>query len=185
MSSTDKKHYRCVEPPKKIKLLIVAEAPPKPEGKNYFYCLANGNRQFFRCIMKGVGLLKKDTKWDKEENWDKENRLLEAFLDNGYFLIDTCPEPLKGENVTKGQRKEEMDKWKDSLVSQIGKLNPEKKLEIVIFINKTTNEPIRKYVAKKFPEGMIYEKVLSSPLQGHLKDFIKEFPCGYRLSPIF
>ncbi len=183
MSSTDKKHYRCVEPPKKIKLLIVGEAPPE-KCENYFYCLANSNtkrtsRHFFHNLMKGVGLLEEDKKWE----WDKENKLLKAFLKNSYFFIDTSPEPLKGKKPK--EKKEEMDKWKDSLVSQIGKLNPEKKLEIVIFINKTTNEPIRKYVAKKFPEGMIYEKVLSSPLQGHLKDFIKEFPCGYRLSPIF
>ncbi len=180
--STYKKHYKCVKPPNKIKLLIVGEAPPK-EDENYFYCLARidtdgRKRQFFRGIMKGVGLLKEDTKWDKKENMSKEKRLLEEFLKNGYFLIDTCPEPLKGES----SKVKEMKEWVPSLEKRIEILNPEK----VLFVTRT-NQTIRKSVVEneKFQNGMIYEEVLYYPGNGWLCKFIEEFPPEYRLSPIF
>jgi hypothetical protein len=63
------KHYHNVTPPKKIKLLLVAEAPPpadKPE--NYFYNVTDGfgvdgvKRSFFRELMRGVGLISESSK---------------------------------------------------------------------------------------------------------------------------
>ncbi len=166
MSSTCKKHYSCVEPPKKIKLLIVAEAPPKPEGENYFYCLANGNRSFFEGIMKGVGLLEKETTLSK----DMEKDLLNKFLEEGCFLIDTCPEALKGKNER--AKAKEMRECVCSLICQIRELNPER----VLFIKKT-NEPIRKYVVEigGFPEGMVINEVFPYPIGKGLEEFIKKF----------
>ncbi len=127
--------------------------------------------------MKGVGLLEKDEKWE----WNKENKLLDAFLKNSYFFIDTCPKPLKGKKPK--EKIEEMVGCVCNLICQIRELNPEK----VIFIFKTTNTTIRDLVEKKgeFPNGMIYEKVLPYPGRGYLEDFIDEFPPKYRLSQIF
>ncbi len=93
--------------------------------------------------MKVVGLLEEDAKWQ----WSNEKELLETFLENDYFLIDTCPEALKGEN----SKVKEMKECVPSLINKIKELNPKK----VIFITKT-NEPICNLVAKKFQEGMIF-----------------------------
>jgi len=169
MSSTYKKHYKCVEPPKKIKLLIVAEAPPKPppkEDENYFYCLGNGNREFFHNLMKVVGLLGKNEKCE----WTEEKSLLEKFLEKGCFLIDTSPEALKGENER--AKAKEMRECVCSLICQIRELNPEK----VLFI-KETNEPIRKYVVEigGFPKGMICEEVFPYPSGNNIEKIIKKF----------
>jgi len=174
MSSTNNKHYKCIEHPEKIKLLIIAEAPPK-EDENYFYCLAKidtdgRKRQFFHNLMKGVGLLEKETMWNMIDNWhDKENELLEAFFEKGCFLIDTSPEPLKGKN--KKAKVKQMKECVPSLIKQIDELNPEK----VLFIKNTTNTIIRNLVAREFPDGRILEEVLPYPIGECLEGFIKQF----------
>ncbi len=165
--------------PDKIELLIVAEAPPEAD-ENYFYRLKNpntkkGNRSFFCGIMKGVGLLKKETKWDRAMAKD----LLEAFLGAGYFLIDTCPEPLL---VDYNERPKEMEKYVPSLIQNIEDLKPDN----ILFICKT-NEIVKKRVREKeeFREKVIKEVLLPYPGNGWLNRFIALFPEEYRLDPIY
>jgi hypothetical protein len=172
-------HYKEVAGkyrPDKIKLLIVAEAPPEAD-ENYFYRLAcpdtDGRKRSFFCgIMKGVGLLPQGTKEYSEE------KLLNAFLGAGYFLIDTCPKPLL---VDYNKRPKEMEKYVPSLIQNI---KEDLKPETVLFICKT-NKIVKKRVHKEFPEKVIENVPLPYPGNGWLDRFIALFPEEYRLDPIY
>ena len=123
------KHYFNVMPPERIKLLLVSEAPPpssKPE--NYFYNVTDGfyvdgrKRSFFRELMKGVGLIS-----EHAEAYN-ERKVLDAFLEAGYFLVDTCPTAIEG-----ADKKGFMLRYVDSLRCSIEELDPDK----ILFVCKT------------------------------------------------
>ena len=132
-------HYKNVFPPKNIQVLIIAEAPPL-QTENYFYNVSdeyrshNSSRSFFRGIMQGMGLLSVGISKYNEVN------LLEAFLDAGYFLIDSCPLPLvdeTGKQLLSKNKKQLMINYSGSLLKTIKSLEPEN----ILFIC-STNEVV-------------------------------------------
>lgn len=181
-------HYdeRLVTPPSHIRLLIVTEAPPDIL-ENYFYNVSNSDyshdasRSFFRGIMQGIGLL------DKGVKVYSERRLLDAFLSNGYFLVDTSPYPIYGNAV---QRASQLLEYADSLASAIYyELNPDR----ILFVCDTNQAVLASM--ERYPE--IWNRImLDSPLpypgNGWLYPrsdgrpcFIELFPEEYRLSRLY
>ena len=172
------KHYHNVVPPRSIKLLLVSEAPPaadKPE--NYFYNVTDGfrvdgrKRSFFRELMKGVGLISENAAMYNER------KVLDAFLESGYFLIDTCPTAIVGND-----KKSCMLEYANSLCHAIKELNPDK----ILFVCKT-NEVIMEHFKddKEIYNKMVQTFALPYPGNGQQVRFRREFPKSYKLSSIF
>jgi hypothetical protein len=173
------KHYHNIEPPPKIKLLLVAEAPP-PEDKpeNYFYNVSDGpavdgrKRGFFRELMRGVGLISESSKVYNER------KVLDAFLEAEYFLIDTCPIAIPS-----GENKEAfMMSYANSLLQAIKEFNPEK----LLFMCKT-NEIIIELLRhdKEISSKLVQSTALPFPGFGNQKRFRDEFPKAFKLRAIY
>jgi len=172
--------------PKPIRLLLIAEAPPA-KGENYFYAVSyndnkhGASRNFFRSIMQGIGLLGKGVKVYSEK------LLLDKFLENGYFLIDSCPVPLG--NISSPKKISIMSRYTNELLTNIRELKPEK----ILFVCQT-NEVVLNIVGFNpiVKDRLLLEKPLPYPGNGWLfprKDgqpsFIELFPEEYRLEPIY
>ncbi len=181
-------HYdeKLVSPPDHIKLLIVTEAPPDKPA-NYFYNVSmndynhDSSRSFFRGIMQGIGLLGKGVKIYSER------RLLDTFLANGYFLVDTSPYPVYGNAV---QRANQLFEYADSLASTIYyELNPES----ILFVC-DTNQAVLDSM-ERYPEiwnRILLDAPLPYPGNGWLypridgrPSFIDLFPQEYILAGLY
>jgi hypothetical protein len=191
MSEQINNHYKNVVPPNNIKLLIITEAPPS-KSENYFYNVSMNDsthgtgRSFFMGIMQGIGLLRKGTRYYSER------RLLDSFLENGYFLIDTCAIPLEPPNgkMSDSAKREVIEKYIDSLADLIeNKLKPKN----ILFVLKS-NEIVLENLKKRpyFMNRLVLDICLPYPGNGWLyprKDkqpsFIELFPKQYRLNSIY
>ncbi|WP_434132803.1 hypothetical protein KIAC18_000325 [Sporomusa sphaeroides] len=182
-------HYKNIIPPEKIKLLLITEAPPLPQ-ENYFYNLSNDehshgtSRSFFRGIMQGIGLLTVGV------SLYSERKLLDAFLANGYFVIDSCPVPLvneQGEQLPSSKKKQIMAKYAESLLETIKQLNPEK----ILFVCSTNGTIIDNFKNNSYiSERILTTRPIPYPGVGWLrrldkKGFMDLLPGEYRLSPIY
>src|SRR5437868_6296633 len=78
--------------PKKIRLLIVAESPPKPkppEPARYVYFEdVRQQDSLFRCVARGL--------LGQEPTRDNKAELLAKLRDEGVFLVDLMPDPFDG-----------------------------------------------------------------------------------------
>lgn len=182
-------HYKNIVPPAKIKLLIITEAAPAPE-ENYFYNISDSDnvhgssRSFFRGIMQGIGLLPVGVSVYSEQT------LLNVFIKEGYFIIDSCPIPLVDEvgvQLSSDKKRKIMINYTDSLLKTIQTLQP----EAILFVCSTN-----KVVMKKLndQQSILNRLLLTDPLPypgvGWLrrpdqKGFIDLFPEPYRLAPIY
>lgn len=164
--------YEQKPPRGKIKVLFISEAPPA-NPDNYFYNVTPQDgkyppsRDFFRSLMQGLGLIPVPI----SDNLYDEGELLNTFLDNNYYLIDTSREPLP-----KNGKVAIMMGWVNSLSRQIDELNPEK----IIFISKS-NKRIQKALAEKFGDSFVTDEPISYPGNGNVNRFIQELPSEYRL----
>jgi hypothetical protein len=182
-------HYKNVTPPANIKLLIVTEAPPLPE-ENYFYNLSsndhshNSSRSFFRGIMQGIGLLSVGIGSFSERN------LLDALLNEGYFVIDSCPVPLvdeQGNQLSSNKKKKIMITYTESLLAEITELHPEKIL-FVCSTNQIVIDNLKSY--RYIAERLLYPHPLPYPGVGWLrrpdkKGFIDLLASDYRLPALY
>jgi len=175
------RHFKFQEPPENIKLLLVGEAPPLCD-KNYFYNpekyygAHGGHRGFFRGIMQGVGLVPFPSQGARYS----EEVLLQRFIDSGYFLIDTSPEPLvnaAGSQLPSDEKLTIMLGFKDSLQEEIERLNPEK----VIFVSRL-NQRILDDFKPWLCDRLATNQALPLPLFGNQGRFVSEFPSEFSLN---
>ena len=97
--------------PDKIKLLLIAEAPPKSEDRYFYFEKVNEQDSLFRYVVRGV--------LNTEPIREQKAQQLEALKGAGVFLIDSVVSPLqKGDKL-----RDFIDK--DSLVSRCQDLNPQ------------------------------------------------------------
>ena len=182
-------HYKNVIPPAATRLLLVTEAPPLP-AVNYFYNVSmndnthDSSRSFFRGIMQGIGLLPVGV------SVYSERALLDAFLGEGYFLVDSCPFPLvneHGEQLPSNKKKQIMVKYTDTLHDTIKQINPDK----ILFVCSTNQSVMEKLNNDPYIRGrLLLESPLPYPGVGWLrrpdkKGFMDLLPDCYRLAPIY
>jgi hypothetical protein len=182
-------HYKNAVPPENIKLLIITEAPPL-QKENYFYNVTKGykshdsSRSFFRGIMQGIGLLPIGISVYDEEV------LLNAFLKEGYFLIDSCPLPLVdkiGKQLPGNNKRRIMVNYAKSLFEIINSLNPDN----ILFVCSTNDVVMEKLPASvSISERLLTSRPLPYPGVGWLrrpdkKGFINLLPENIRLAAIY
>jgi hypothetical protein len=119
--------------PERIRLLLIAESPPSSGGFFYFE-ETTGKDHLFRETMKALKL------WPERRvmgsHLDKR-LLLKEFRSRGFFLIDTCEEPI--DQLMPSERKSRTLKGSANLVGVVRKLNPEH----IIIVKKTVFAPVR------------------------------------------
>ncbi|MFH1327240.1 MAG: hypothetical protein ABIH76_00065 [Candidatus Bathyarchaeota archaeon] len=128
--------------PKKIKYLLVAEAPPKIESNRFFYFenIRRGDSLFLETMKVVYPKQFIDVKYVR----DKKTTFLEQFKRDGFYLIDSVDHPING---TSSQKKKEIQKNLPQLSEKIVKLaNEETK---VILISATVYEVCYDYLKKK------------------------------------
>ena len=119
--------------PKKIKHLLIAEAPPKIESGRYFY---------FENVQKGPTLFLEIMKVlypddvSKINVLEKKPQLLKRFKDDGFYLIDASDTPM--EDIRPAKKKKQLEKSLPSLVHKVRNLISEDTK--IILISKTVYE---------------------------------------------
>jgi hypothetical protein len=73
--------------PERVKLLLIAEAPPSALDRYFYFPFVTTQDSLFRYVSRLV-LHREPTRANKRE-------LLEALRDAGVYLIDLCPEPIR------------------------------------------------------------------------------------------
>ena len=128
--------------------------------------------------MQGFGLLPIGTKRYSEQ------KLLEAFLENDYFVIDSCPVPLvdhEKNQLPSSKKREIMLQYAESLLTAVKDIEPEK----ILFVC-TTNDKVLEVLKKDeyVNERLVVNNPLPYPGNGWLtrpktKDgYIELLPSG-------
>lgn len=95
--------------PERIRLLLVAEAPPGDEARYFYFEDVQDHDSLFRYVVRGI--------LGVEPTRDDKANLLEALKQAGVFLIDASPEPIDPGTS--------LDDQVDPLVSRCRDLQPE------------------------------------------------------------
>ncbi len=133
IASQDFESARQKYKPKKIKHLLIAEAPPKIESGRFFY---------FENVQKGDTLFLEIMKMlypDDVSNinaLERKPKLLKRFKDDGFYLIDASDTPM--EDTRPAKKKKKLKKSLLSLVQKFRNLISEDTK--IILISKTVYE---------------------------------------------
>jgi hypothetical protein len=148
--------------PQNIKLLFIAEAPPKLESERFFY-YENVTKQdsLFWEMMKVLYL---DDTIEVKEYRGKKYKYLEQFKDSDYYLIDASPIPIKS-GMTK---KRQLESFLSFLVEEVNGL-VNKKIPVIL-ISATVHQ-VCYAVLKEEGFNILNDKILPFPGQGHQKKF--------------
>lgn len=79
--------------PESIKLLFIAEAPPEQTERFFYYEKVKDNDWLFLGIVKA---LCGNGSYDAKKIRANKKQILEALQQDGIYLMDLCPVPLKG-----------------------------------------------------------------------------------------
>lgn len=95
--------------PERVKLLLIAEAPPSAFDRYFYFPTGTTQDSLFRYVSRLV--------LGREPNRANKRELLEALRDAGVYLIDLCEEPIRD----KGDLRASVP----GLLKRVAKLRPE------------------------------------------------------------
>ena len=150
--------------PKKIKFLLVAEAPPKVESKRFFYFedISDGDSLFLetmKVLYPAEYLSTSDVRLNKK-------KFLEKFRDDGFYLLDASDEPMH--DNTPYRKQKQIEKALPTLRKKIWQLiSPE--TNIILISATVYNTVYRKLKEEGF--NLINEEMIEFPGSGGQKRF--------------
>ncbi|MEM5799315.1 MAG: hypothetical protein QXZ43_01455 [Candidatus Aenigmatarchaeota archaeon] len=153
--------------PDNIKVLFIAESPPKSE--NYFYCVRDKPGPLFMYLMQVVF----NKTWEELKK-EKKKVLLEKFKEKGYFLTDVFEHPIYKKN------KKEKEKSRKNLIQRLENFEKDgildKKRTKIILISTTSYENKDILIEEGF--NVLNKENVPFPSNGHqnvFKEKIKHY----------
>ncbi len=136
--------------PTRIRLLLVAQAPPSAPDRYFYFPHVSSHDDLFRYVVQAV-LRIKPTRDDKPQ-------LLEKLAEAGVFLID-----LKDDGPVDGQS---LDRYVPGLVTRVRALNPE---NIILIKSDVYTAAYESLVAAGLP---VVEERIPFPGSGRQREFL-------------
>lgn len=146
--------------PDKIKLLLIAEAPPKSEDRYFYYENVTEQDSLFRYVVRCV--------LNTEPIRDQKAEQLNALKNAGVFLIDSVTIPLQ-----KGEKLKDFIN-KDSLVSRCQNLNP----QAIVLIKANVYDEV--FDALKNEGLPVVDERIPFPGSGQQTRFVNSFNSALR-----
>lgn len=140
--------------PERIKVLFIAEAPPKND--TFFYSAKGGFYNFTKQIFNELF----------KEEIDKSSDFLHFFQNKGCFLDDLCHEPKTYEEICKN--KDDKDGYIKKLQSRLMSYNPQAIIITLKEIDGFVRDAIKRSNITLNPELII---TLDFPGNGHQNDY--------------
>jgi hypothetical protein len=146
--------------PDRVKLLLVAEAPPSAPDRYFYFADVSSHDSLFRYVARAI-LDMEPTRMNKAE-------LLTMLRDRGVFLIDVLPDPVSGQLLSSGV---------PALVERVRNLAPDK----VILIKATVFDAA--YTALVDAGLPVVDIRIPFPGSGQQRRFEKAFAEALTLTP--